>query len=287
MLRIHEKQRWIYASFFLFVFTFCRNTLGAGECPINLKRLYGNEHDFLAACREGNLDAVQYFLNLEGFDISKQFISGVSGYPVHGLYLAVKDGHTELVHMLAEARSVLDQPASDGDTPLYRAVQDGRTDLVQILVDAGAKLDQPIREGDTPLCRAAQEGYADIVQILVGAGAKPNQRAKDSATPLFLAAQNTHDEVVKILLGGGADPSLKWHFDGLFAKSPLTAAKCSKPLLRFKNPAKYERCTAIIHALKQASRKLQAYQPVATHSPTEETPLLNSLSTLSLPNDSK
>ncbi|WP_196221022.1 ankyrin repeat domain-containing protein, partial [Sansalvadorimonas verongulae] len=64
------------------------------------------EHDFLAACREGNVEAVQIFLDQEGFDVNENFESGVSGRPVHGLYLAAQEGHAEVVKMLVNTEGV-------------------------------------------------------------------------------------------------------------------------------------------------------------------------------------
>ncbi|WP_196221148.1 hypothetical protein, partial [Sansalvadorimonas verongulae] len=94
--------------------------------------------------------------------------------------------------------------------------------------------------------------------------------------------QNGHTEVVQILLNGDADPFISWKWFWFFTKSPLSVAKEGRPFLRRMNPAKYDRYTTIINALRQATRKSKNEKPVATHTPTEETPLLERFSTLRL-----
>ena len=51
------------------------------------------EHEFLAACRTGNVEAVQYFLDQEDFDPNEELMSALSKTPVSGLFLAAQNGH--------------------------------------------------------------------------------------------------------------------------------------------------------------------------------------------------
>ncbi|MTI11730.1 ankyrin repeat domain-containing protein [Sansalvadorimonas verongulae] len=219
MLRTHEKQRWIYTSFFLLLLGVCTNVLAKGECEaelsVKLKNEYG-EHDFLAACREGNIEAVQFFLDQGEFDINKQFIRRLPGTRIHsfhhGLYFAAQNGHDKVVKILVDAGAKLNQQINNGATPLYIAAEKGHAEVVQILVDAGAKLNQQTIDSATPLFIAAQQGHAEVVQILVDAGAKLNQQTNDGATPLYIAAQNGHAEVVQILVGvEGVDVNQTWN----------------------------------------------------------------------------
>ncbi|MTI12068.1 ankyrin repeat domain-containing protein, partial [Sansalvadorimonas verongulae] len=192
MLRIHEKKWWIYTSFFLFAFEFCTNALAKGECKAvlseELKGKY-DEHDFLAACREGNVKAVQYFLDKDNFDVNEQFISGGSGTYIHGLFPAAQNGHAEVVQMLVNAGAKINR-TWDSATPLFQAAQNGHAEVVEILVNAGAELNKTWN-GATPLYQAAQNGHAKVVQILVKAGVELHKTWKDAA-PLFIAAQNGH-----------------------------------------------------------------------------------------------
>ncbi|MTI12607.1 ankyrin repeat domain-containing protein [Sansalvadorimonas verongulae] len=250
---------------------------------MTLKNKY-NEHDFLAACREGNVDVVQYFLDQGDFKVNEEFISGVSGMPVHGLFMAAQNGHSGVVKIVVKAGAELNQTWS-GATPLYQAAQNQHSQVVRILVDAGAELNQAW-EGLTPLFPAAQNGYSEVVQILVDAGVEVNQTWK-GRTPLYQAAQNGHSEVVQILLNAGADPLITLRRFWFSNKSPLSVAKKNRPLYRRTNPAMYDRYTIITNLLKQATRKSKAFKQVTTHPPSEEVPLLGAFSALRLHHSSK
>ncbi|MTI12199.1 ankyrin repeat domain-containing protein [Sansalvadorimonas verongulae] len=253
MLSVHEKQRWIYASFFLFVFVFCAKALGAGEYPMILKREYGDEHDFLAACREGNVKAVQFFIDQDDFDVNKRFISGASGTYTNGLFLAAQNGHTEVVKMLVRIEGI---------------------DINNTW------------EGITPLLQATMHSQPEVVKILVNTKGIGINHKWEGATALFHAAQDGHAEMVRSLLRSGADPFQKWRMNLILTKSPLSAAKQGRPFFRRWNPDKYDRYTAIIHMLNQAICNHSAYGSVATAS-TAEPPLLNGFSTIHLQNRSK
>ncbi len=196
MKRVGTQELFSYAVFFLclLVALFVRARwedapVWDGDPPFEQK--YPNEHQFLAACRQGRVDVMEYWLNLEGFRPNDEFISGRTGEKVSGLFLASQEGHI---------------------------------DGVKLLIKAGADLNQT-RNCVTPLYRASQNGHAKVVEILVKAGADLNQSTEDGAAPLFMASQNGHDEAVEILVKAGADPTRKWHIGLFITKSPLTAAR--------------------------------------------------------------
>ncbi|WP_196221396.1 ankyrin repeat domain-containing protein [Sansalvadorimonas verongulae] len=183
-----------------------------------LANRYG-EHDFLAACREGNLEAVNVFLSQDDFDIDKHFPSKKSGIPIHGLFVAVLNGHAE---------------------------------VVQRLVSAGAKLNQTWK-GYTPLLVATYAGHIDVIKILLNAkGIAVNQTLNDGATALMQAVQDGHVEIVRLLLSAEADPTLKWYFDGFFSKSPLTMARTQWLCHLFSHDER-RKYSQIIACLKQAN----------------------------------
>ena len=82
-----------YALFLLFGFLKSFSVLGGYDGETPLKNEY-NEHEFLAACRTGNVEAVQYFLDQQDFDPNEQLISGLSKTPVSAVFLAAKNGTT-------------------------------------------------------------------------------------------------------------------------------------------------------------------------------------------------
>ncbi len=200
MLRINEKCLWFYTSFFLFFLGFFSNSLAMYECTKELsrplKREY-DEHDFQAACREGNAEAVQFFID------QAPLISGFNYDPVDGLVLAAQKGHVDVVQMLINTGGVnLNQPINDGATPLFIAAQNDLAEVVQILVNTvGVALNQPKNDGATPLFIAAQKGFAEVVQILVNTeGVALNPPRNDGVTPLAEVYSGSER-----LRGGGSD----------------------------------------------------------------------------------
>ncbi|MTI11778.1 ankyrin repeat domain-containing protein, partial [Sansalvadorimonas verongulae] len=176
MLRIYEKQRFLYASFFLLALGFCANVLAKGECKADLSVELKNErgeHDFMAACREGNTQAVKYFLDQEDFDINEQFSCDAYREPVHAMFLAAKVGRVEVVQSLIDADADINQTWK-GATPLFVAAQNGHDKVVETIVKAqGVSVNQAKSTGSTPLFIACQQGYPDIVDMLLEAGADP------------------------------------------------------------------------------------------------------------------
>ncbi|WP_196221308.1 ankyrin repeat domain-containing protein [Sansalvadorimonas verongulae] len=140
-MRVHKKQQWFYISFFFFALGVCAEALAEGECKAVLSKALENafhEHDFLAACREGNVEAVQSFLDLEEFDVNKPLISGISGKPVLGLFIAMRYGHTEVVDMLLGVEGIEVDNTFQGATPLFQTVQTGHIEVVRALQEAAA-----------------------------------------------------------------------------------------------------------------------------------------------------
>ena len=155
------------------------------------------EHEFIAACRQGNCPAVQFYLEQEGFDPNKKRRSGFASRSVTGLFCAAAWGQTDAVRILVTARANIEQSCLDGATPLFIASYKGHTEAVRSLITAGAKID----------CSCI-----------------------DGATPLFIASQNGHAQVVRILLEAGANPAISWSVlyplnFSIFRRAPLTQAK--------------------------------------------------------------
>ncbi|WP_155159522.1 ankyrin repeat domain-containing protein [Sansalvadorimonas verongulae] len=224
MLRINERQRFLYTSFFLLALGFCANVLAKGECKadlsVELKNEY-DEHDFLAACREGNAEAVEYFLDQEGFDINQQLPCKTYCEPVHALFVAAEVG---------------------------------RVEVVQRLIAADAEINQTWR-GTTPLFMAAQNGHGRVVETIANTrGVSVNKRHSDGATALFMACQEGHADIVDTLLEAGADPTIEWYYWMFCTKSPLTIAQNQRELLPCSDPKRlqYDR---IIASLKEAKKK--------------------------------
>ena len=132
-----------YALFLLFGLLKSFSVLGGYDGETLLNNEY-NEHEFLAACRTGNVEAVQYFLDQEDFDPNEQLISGITKIPVSGLVLAAHEGHHKVVEILVTARADINLARGDGGTVLLVAAQSDHNEVVKILVKAGVDLDHAL-----------------------------------------------------------------------------------------------------------------------------------------------
>ena len=118
------------------------------------------------------------------------------------IYMAAKEGNTEIVKILAP---LTDNPNAapvwnDGQTPIYWAAVRGHTEIVKILA---ALTDNPNASsdyfGETPINWAACKGHIEIVKILAPLTGNPNAAEKNGRTPIYWAAKNGHTEIVRIL----------------------------------------------------------------------------------------
>ena len=251
-MSVRSTVLFFYSIFFLcMIATRCVWAEWDGEPQLEMKY---EEHEFLAACREGNVPAVEFYLNDNDFDPDQCFKGGISGNKVSGLFLAAQEGHDKVVEILVHTEGV---------------------DLNKTF------------GGATPLFIASQNGYDKVVQILAHIEGVDINKTWNGATPLFQASQNGHDKVVKTLLEAGADPTIKWHFNFIFSKEAITQARNKRPNSRRTNPAKYDAYTRIIASLKLAERewKRRPLTPINhqyDHSNDEKTPLLHGMRRLSV-----
>ena len=244
------------------------------------------EHEFLAACREGNCPAVNFYLEIDGFNCNEEHNSGLVHEAVTGLYIASQEGHTEAVSTLIAAGADIDRCCREGETPLYVASQNGHTKIVKNLIAAGADLDRSWREGVTPLSIASQNGQTEVVRALVAAGADLDRSCPEGTTSLFMASQNGHAEIVRMLVEAGANPSIAWCFSGprclgVSRRTPLTQAKNMK-LFTLPRSAKRRTYSSIISMLSQAYSHSRPPEKNDTDHQTDAPHLLSAMSRLSL-----
>ena len=75
------------------------------------------------------------------------------GFPWDGqtaIYLAVSNGHTDIVKALAP---LTDNPNADGRTPILTTAFKGHTEIVKILAPLTDNPNAPDEDGDTPIIR--------------------------------------------------------------------------------------------------------------------------------------
>ncbi|CAG5118805.1 unnamed protein product [Candidula unifasciata] len=109
------------------------------------------------------------------------------------------------------ARCLLQQGAADpntrnvsGNTPLYLAVKEGHTDVVAALCEAGAKVDATVGN-NTALLAAAKWGRDDCMEILLERGCSINVADSTASTALILAVRNKNYVAIGNLIRGGCE----------------------------------------------------------------------------------
>ena len=79
------------------------------------------------------------------------------------------------------------------------AVREGHLEVVELLADGGAQLDLLGSDGRTALWLAAFENHPAVVRLLVGRGADQTIRGRDGRTPRELAVFHVHTECAVML----------------------------------------------------------------------------------------
>lgn len=155
-------------------------------------------------------------------------------YPEHTAYsplvYSIIDGRDDIAKWLLDnATGDIDHLCRSGRTPLSAAIYKNNLELVQLIIEHGSTIQQVDQNGHTPLMQAAYEGFYEIVELLLTRGADPNlyssgfHRLDDdkkivhlsaSTHSLFhqkmqfsvidLAAERRHAEIVDLLLRSGA-----------------------------------------------------------------------------------
>jgi len=135
---------------------------------------------FLAACRDGKLDAVRECLRwmAEG----ERAVNGASTTSVTDARRWTWGAHLKV-------------------TGLFIATREGRCDVVRLLLDDGTATDDwaDIR-GETVLFVAAREGHREVAQLLLQHGASVTRKNLKARTPADVAAEAGHHKLARMLI---------------------------------------------------------------------------------------
>lgn len=112
-----------------------------------------------------------------------------------------------MVKILLENNARHDITDSNQSSPLWIASKEGHSDIVLLLLKKGANPDHKANDGTTPLYQSSYEGHVLCVYHLVSYKCCVHYAKNSGASPLFVAARNGHHRIVKCLLKNGADPS--------------------------------------------------------------------------------
>ena len=119
-----------------------------------------------------------------------------------------RDKLTEAVDVAGDnvtLKRLIEQPDSDGRTPLHYAAEYGRLNIVNLLLTHGANLEARNNAGQSPLYFASNSGHLAIVEALVAHGADPTIGNDSGATPLYSAARYGHLKTVEFLRSKDVD----------------------------------------------------------------------------------
>jgi ankyrin repeat protein len=146
------------------------------------------------------------------FNLVPHLINIPDNYGNTPLHMAVQICDTDVVNLLLELGSSVNQKTHNGDMPIHYAVIRDKVENVKLLVQAGAFVNGVGREGDTPLHCAilwySQSDRTDLIHTLVRFGADTFEVKNDAGcTPLMNACDEYchKTQTSKTLLMLGAD----------------------------------------------------------------------------------
>lgn len=125
------------------------------------------------------------------------------------LFIAVRNGHTEIARRLILFGANADHRNENGENVLFRIDDDTPEDLIKLLLENRADVNAANRTGRTPLLRAAEDLDADVVRLLLAAGADVRAKDENGWTALMHAAFDDDLEKVRMLVEAGSDIHLR------------------------------------------------------------------------------
>lgn len=127
---------------------------------------------------------------------------------------------SDVIRLVEEDKSRLDERDDGKMTPLITAVARGDADIVRTLLSFGIKVDEIDGHSTTALRYSSCLGLVEIVKLLLEAGANPRGRPEIGEwTPLHSAALGGHIDVARCHIERGA-----LLFDERYAEQPIYTA---------------------------------------------------------------
>lgn len=142
-------------------------------------------------------------------------VNAKNAYGITALMLALDKDYTDIIKLLIDNNADINIKAIDGTTTLMMASSKGNIDIVNLLIQKGAWVNAKTDNGITALWMATQNGHTDVVKLLIENGAGLDIKATNGSTALMPAAQNGNTEIVKMLCEYGADPNIKATIDNV------------------------------------------------------------------------
>ncbi|OQR97511.1 ankyrin 2,3/unc44 [Achlya hypogyna] len=124
------------------------------------------------------------------------------------LLLAIECGQVAMVNALLQAFASVDQPGSDGATPLEVACASGDEAIIALLLANGADANARQKDGHLLLHRTIAKGTDAVIALLLKHRADVDAIDASGQTPLHLSVANRRPMIAASLLAYGADSSV-------------------------------------------------------------------------------
>lgn len=151
-----------------------------------------NRRALKAAVEAGKTDIVEYLLS-HGEEPAYEY-----------LIEATYTGFEDVIRLLLDYGTELDNSDDDGDSALLIAAGNGRNKILELLIWNGADIDRAGRYGCTALSLAVEMGNIEGIRILLRVGARPEGSIENYSLPVYAARQDMVD-ILKLLLDAGAE----------------------------------------------------------------------------------
>lgn len=117
------------------------------------------------------------------------------------IYEAIMAGRTQVAQLLIKHGA-----AFEANQLLLDVVRNqvADRDVIELLVKKGANIDQPDSQGDTPLQVAVKQDYLKLTKLLIKHGADVNKKDGLGHTPLWHAMQHQNEDIIRLLKHNGA-----------------------------------------------------------------------------------
>ena len=202
----------------------CSVEKGSNQTPLSLAAFQGNEKMVAVLLEKGvDLDRPPYCTPLALAVIAKK---------PDIVRLLISKG-ASLALTTKPVSALLPHTAKVLTNVVILAASMNRSDLIEILAEKSTTLDQPDLRGRTALFIAAELGHSESIKALVNHGASIDYQLPDSGpTALAVAVANQKLDAVRLLLTLGADPNIPYRLYGLTGTrsvTPLAVARQGSP----------------------------------------------------------
>ena len=179
------------------------------------------EQNIFIACKEGDLESVQWLIETRHVDPNIRAERDYKGYEIYEdnvpIHIAARNGHLSILGFLITHGANIEARNHNGGTALHYACCYNHLQIVKDLLSQKANIEAKDSDGVTPLHDACSHGHFDIVEYLISKRANIDARERRNWTPLHFASINGNIEVVKYLVSRGANKYVR----DISGKTPL------------------------------------------------------------------